>query len=277
MQKGASELKSTNGDTHLGGEDFDIALITHILNEFKKENSIDLTSDRIAIQRVREAAEKVKIQLSSAQQTEINFPCIIADASGPKHINLKLNRSQFDVLIQLLVHHTIDPCKKALAYAGVKARGVSEVILVGSMSRMPRLRRLLGLSLAVIYPRVLLTRMRPSPLVLPFKVVSLLATSPTSSFPTSLLCRSVSKLISWNTTISKFSPRLLTVRQPLRSRSTRVKVSSFTTTSCSATSTSSAYPLHPRAFLRSRPHSTLTPMVLSMVLQRTRPLARTSR
>ncbi|TEB30280.1 heat shock protein [Coprinellus micaceus] len=138
MQKGVFEVKSTNGDTHLGGEDFDIALVTHILNEFKKENSIDLTGDRMAIQRVREAAEKAKIELSSAQQTEINLPFITADASGPKHINLKLNRSQFEALVQPLVQRTVDPCKKALADAGVKASEVNDVILVGGMSRMPK-------------------------------------------------------------------------------------------------------------------------------------------
>ncbi|KAJ3539563.1 hypothetical protein NMY22_g4680 [Coprinellus aureogranulatus] len=134
---GVFEVKSINGDTHLGGEDFDIALVNHILNEFK-ENSIDLTGDRMAIRRVRKAAEKAKIELSSAQQTEINLPFITADASGPKHINLKLNRFQFEVLVQPLVQCTIEPCKKALADAGVKASEVNDVILVGGMSRMPK-------------------------------------------------------------------------------------------------------------------------------------------
>jgi molecular chaperone DnaK len=138
MQKGVFEVKSTNGDTHLGGEDFDIVLVEHILNEFKKESGSDLSGDRMAIQRVREAAEKAKIELSSAQQTEINLPFITADASGPKHINIKLLRSQFESLVGPLIQRTVDPCKKALSDAGVKASEINEVILVGGMTRMPR-------------------------------------------------------------------------------------------------------------------------------------------
>ncbi|KAF6742473.1 heat shock protein [Ephemerocybe angulata] len=137
-QKGVFEVKSTNGDTHLGGEYFDVVLVEHILAEFKKDSGIDLKGDRMAIQRVREAAEKAKIELSSTQQTEINLPFITADASGPKHINVKLNRAQFEALVQPLVQRTFDPCKKALADAGVKASEVNEVILVGGMSRMPK-------------------------------------------------------------------------------------------------------------------------------------------
>ncbi|KAA1470402.1 heat shock protein 70 [Dentipellis sp. KUC8613] len=138
MQKGVFEVKSTNGDTHLGGEDFDIVLLNHILGEFKKESGIDLSGDRMAIQRIREAAEKAKIELSSTSQTEINLPFITADASGPKHINTKLNRSQFESLTGPLIQRTVDPCKKALADAGVKASDINEVILVGGMTRMPR-------------------------------------------------------------------------------------------------------------------------------------------
>jgi molecular chaperone DnaK len=138
MQKGVFEVKSTNGDTHLGGEDFDVVLVEHILSEFKKTDGVDLSSDRMAIQRVREAAEKAKIELSSTSQTEINLPFITADASGPKHINLKLMRSQFESLVEPLVKRTIDPCKKALSDAGVKASEINEVILVGGMSRMPK-------------------------------------------------------------------------------------------------------------------------------------------
>ncbi|KZT11623.1 heat shock protein [Laetiporus sulphureus 93-53] len=138
MQKGVFEVKSTNGDTHLGGEDFDIVLVQHILNNFKKDSGIDLTQDPMAIQRVREAAEKAKIELSSTQQTEINLPFITADASGPKHINLKILRSQFESLVKPLIERTVDPCKKALTDAGVKASEVHEVILVGGMTRMPR-------------------------------------------------------------------------------------------------------------------------------------------
>lgn len=138
MHDGVFEVKSTNGDTHLGGEDFDIVLVNHILTEFKKEQGIDLTNDTMAIQRIREAAEKAKIELSSTQQTEINLPFITADATGPKHINTKLLRSQFEALVGPLVQRTIDPCKKALSDAGVKPNAIDEVILVGGMTRMPR-------------------------------------------------------------------------------------------------------------------------------------------
>ncbi|KAG8829041.1 70-kilodalton heat shock protein [Serendipita sp. 399] len=138
MHDGVFEVKSTNGDTHLGGEDFDITLVNHILKDFKKETNIDLSNDTMAIQRIREAAEKAKIELSSSTQTEINLPFITADASGPKHINTKLLRSQFEALVAPLVQRTIDPCKKALTDAGVKPSEINEVILVGGMTRMPR-------------------------------------------------------------------------------------------------------------------------------------------
>ncbi|KAJ7503013.1 heat shock protein 70 family [Mycena galericulata] len=138
MHDGVYEVKSTNGDTHLGGEDFDIVLVNHIVNEFKAENGIDLNGDRMAIQRIREAAEKAKIELSSTAQTEINLPFITADASGPKHINSKLMRSKFEALVAPLIQRTVAPCKKALADAGVKPSDINEVILVGGMTRMPR-------------------------------------------------------------------------------------------------------------------------------------------
>ncbi|KAJ3543308.1 hypothetical protein NM688_g5871 [Phlebia brevispora] len=138
MHDGVFEVKSTNGDTHLGGEDFDIVLVEHILKEFKKESGVDLSKEPMAIQRIREAAEKAKIELSSTQQTDINLPFISADASGPKHINLKLLRSQFESMVAPLVQRTVDPCKKALADAGVKANDIGEIILVGGMTRMPR-------------------------------------------------------------------------------------------------------------------------------------------
>ncbi|GJN89158.1 hypothetical protein Rhopal_002132-T1 [Rhodotorula paludigena] len=138
MQNGVFEVKSTNGNTHLGGEDFDIALVNHIVAEFKKESSLDLSKDRMAIQRIREAAEKAKIELSSTSQTDINLPYITADASGPKHINLKFTRSQLEQLVGPLIQKTVEPCKKALADAGMKASEVEEVILVGGMSRMPK-------------------------------------------------------------------------------------------------------------------------------------------
>ena len=138
MQKGVFEVKSTNGDTHLGGEDFDITLVDHILKDFQKESGITLNQDRMAIQRIREAAEKAKIELSSTTQTEINLPFITADASGPKHINSKLSRANFESLVDKLVQRTVEPCKKALNDAGVKPSEVNEVILVGGMTRMPK-------------------------------------------------------------------------------------------------------------------------------------------
>ncbi|KAI7884937.1 mitochondrial matrix atpase [Lichtheimia hyalospora FSU 10163] len=138
IQSGVFEVKSTNGDTHLGGEDFDITLVRWMVDEFKKESGIDLGADRMAVQRIREAAEKAKIELSSTVQTEINLPFITADASGPKHINYKLTRSKFETLVKPLVDRTVDPCKKALRDAGAQPSEIGEVILVGGMSRMPK-------------------------------------------------------------------------------------------------------------------------------------------
>jgi molecular chaperone DnaK len=138
IQKGVFEVKSTNGDTHLGGEDFDISLVRHIVQQFKKESSLDLSGDRMAIQRIREAAEKAKIELSSSLQTEINLPFITADASGAKHINLKMTRSQLEGLVDPLINRTYEPVKKALKDANLQAKDINDVILVGGMTRMPK-------------------------------------------------------------------------------------------------------------------------------------------
>ncbi len=138
IDNGVFEVKSTNGDTHLGGEDFDIVLVRHIVEQFKKENGIDLGNDRMAIQRIREASEKAKIELSSTVSTEVNLPFITADASGPKHINLKISRSQFEGLVDNLIKRTVDPVKKALKDANLTTSDVGEVILVGGMTRMPK-------------------------------------------------------------------------------------------------------------------------------------------
>ena len=138
IQKGVFEVKSTNGDTHLGGEDFDIHLVRHLVNQFKKESGIDISKDRLAIQRIREAAEKAKIELSSALQTDISLPYLTADASGPKHINHKLTRAQLENLVEPLIGRTIDPVRKALKDAGLQAKDINEVILVGGMTRMPK-------------------------------------------------------------------------------------------------------------------------------------------
>lgn len=135
---GVFEVKSTNGDTFLGGEDFDMRLVEYLATEFKKEQGIELRNDKLALQRLKEAAEKAKIELSSSQQTEINLPFITADASGPKHLTMKLTRAKFESLVDDLVQRTIAPCKAALKDAGVSAAEIDEVVLVGGMSRMPK-------------------------------------------------------------------------------------------------------------------------------------------
>jgi molecular chaperone DnaK len=135
---GVFEVKSTNGDTFLGGEDFDKKVIDYLVDEFKKESGIDLRGDRLALQRLKEAAEKAKIELSTALQTDINLPFITADASGPKHLTRKITRAKLEQLVEDLIERTIEPCKKALDDAGVKAGNIDEVILVGGMTRMPK-------------------------------------------------------------------------------------------------------------------------------------------
>ncbi len=135
---GVFEVKSTNGDTFLGGEDFDMRIIEYLAEEFQKEQGIDLRSDKLALQRLKEAAEKAKIELSSGAQTEVNLPFITADASGPKHLTLKLTRAKLEALVDDLVQRTIEPCKKALQDAGLSASDISEVVLVGGMTRMPK-------------------------------------------------------------------------------------------------------------------------------------------
>jgi molecular chaperone DnaK len=135
---GVFEVKSTNGDTFLGGEDFDKEIIDYLANEFKKEHGIDLRNDRLALQRLKEAAEKAKIELSSSVQTEVNLPFITADATGPKHLNIKLTRAKLESLVDGLIQRTIEPCKAALRDAGLKASEIDEVVLVGGMTRMPK-------------------------------------------------------------------------------------------------------------------------------------------
>ena len=136
---GVFEVKATNGNTFLGGEDFDARIIDYLADEFKKEQGIDLRNDRLALQRLKEAAEKAKIELSSAQQTDVNLPFITADQSGPKHLNIKLTRSKLEALVEDLVTSTIEPCKAALKDAGLKSNEIDEVILVGGMTRMPKI------------------------------------------------------------------------------------------------------------------------------------------
>ncbi|MGH6792408.1 MAG: molecular chaperone DnaK [Methyloceanibacter sp.] len=135
---GVFEVKSTNGDTFLGGEDFDMRIVDYLANEFKKESGIDLRGDKLALQRLKEAAEKAKIELSSTQQTEINLPFITADKSGPKHLTMKLTRAKLESLVDDLIQKTVGPCQNALNDAGLKAAEINEVILVGGMTRMPK-------------------------------------------------------------------------------------------------------------------------------------------
>ena len=137
---GVFEVKATNGDTHLGGEDFDNTLINFCADEFKKTNQVDLRLDNLALQRLKEAVEKAKIELSTAQQTDINLPYITADASGPKHLSINLTRAKLEELVDSLIQSTMEPCKKALSDSGFKAADIQEIILVGGMTRMPRVR-----------------------------------------------------------------------------------------------------------------------------------------
>lgn len=135
------EVKATNGDTHLGGDDFDIKIMEHLIAEFKKDQGVDLSNDKMALQRLREAAEKAKVELSSSMETEVNLPFITADASGPKHLNVKISRSKFEQLADDLIRRSIEPCKKALADAGISASQIDEVVLVGGSTRIPAIQK----------------------------------------------------------------------------------------------------------------------------------------
>ncbi|MDP3936361.1 MAG: molecular chaperone DnaK [Alphaproteobacteria bacterium] len=136
--EGVFEVKSTNGDTFLGGEDFDARIVQYLIDEFKKETGVDISKDKMALQRLKEAAEKAKIELSSSMQTEVNLPFITADATGPKHLNIKISRAKYEALVDDLIQRTMKPCEKALKDAGLKASDIDEVILVGGMTRMPK-------------------------------------------------------------------------------------------------------------------------------------------
>merc|ERR1712157_481787 len=138
IQKGVFEVKSTNGDTLLGGEDFDNAIIHHISAEFKKQTGIDVSNDIQAVQRIKEAAENAKIELSSSTQTDINLPYLTMDATGPKHLNLKMTRAQFESIVDKLLQRTVEPCNKAIKDSEFTKNEINEVILVGGMTRMPK-------------------------------------------------------------------------------------------------------------------------------------------
>jgi molecular chaperone DnaK len=139
--EGVFEVKSTNGDTHLGGEDFDLRVVDYLADEFRKDQGIDLRSDKMALQRLKEAAEKAKMELSSSQETDVNLPFITADASGPKHMNIKLTRSKLEALVDDLVEKVVDPCRVAIKDSGIKLPDITEVILVGGMTRMPKVQQ----------------------------------------------------------------------------------------------------------------------------------------
>ncbi|MES2989651.1 MAG: molecular chaperone DnaK [Pseudomonadota bacterium] len=139
---GVFEVKATNGDTFLGGEDFDAKLVQYLAEDFRKAEGIDLTKDKLALQRLKEAAEKAKIELSSAQTTEVNLPFITADANGPKHLVKQVNRAELERLVEDLIQRTLEPCRKALADAGIKTSAIDEVVLVGGMTRMPKVRQI---------------------------------------------------------------------------------------------------------------------------------------
>ena len=141
IQKGVFEVKSTNGDTLLGGEDFDNILVNYLVTEFKKDQGIDVTKDPMAMQRLKEAAEKAKIELSSSLQTDINLPYLTMDNSGPKHMNLKMSRAKLESLVSDLIKRTIPPCQKALQDAEVSKSDIGEVLLVGGMTRMPKVQQ----------------------------------------------------------------------------------------------------------------------------------------
>jgi molecular chaperone DnaK len=139
--EGVFEVKSTNGDTHLGGEDFDLRVVDYLANEFRKDQGIDLRSDKMALQRLKEAAEKAKMELSSSQETDVNLPFITADASGPKHLNIKLTRSKLEALVDDLIEKVVEPCRMAIKDSGLKLSDITEVILVGGMTRMPKVQQ----------------------------------------------------------------------------------------------------------------------------------------
>ena len=135
---GVFEVKATNGDTHLGGEDFDLHIIDYLADEFKKDQGIDLRQDKMALQRLKEAAEKAKMELSTSMETDINLPFITADQSGPKHLNIKLTRAKLEALVDELINRLDQPCRTALKDAGLSPKEINEVILVGGMTRMPK-------------------------------------------------------------------------------------------------------------------------------------------
>jgi molecular chaperone DnaK len=186
------EVLSTNGDTFLGGEDFDMRIIDFLVDDFKKSQGFDLRNDPLALQRLKEAAEKAKIELSTSQQTDINLPYITADQSGPKHLNVKLTRSKLESLVEELVDRTIEPCRIALKDAGLTAGQIDEVILVGGQTRMPKVQAKVEQFFGKARARTS-TRMRPSPSAPQSRAACSAARSRTCCCWTSPRCRSASR------------------------------------------------------------------------------------
>jgi molecular chaperone DnaK len=192
LSEGVFEVKSTNGDTHLGGDDFDQRVIDWLVTEFKRDQAIDLSKDAMALQRLKEAAEKAKMELSSTQSTDINLPFITADQSGPKHLNYQLSRAKFEQLVDDLVQRTIPPMEMALKDAGLDASKIDEVILVGGSTRMPKIGRR-SRSSSARSPTAASTRTRWSPSAPPSRAACSRASRRTSCSSTSPRCRSASR------------------------------------------------------------------------------------
>ncbi len=260
---GVFEVKSTNGDTFLGGEDFDNRVVEYLSAEFRKEQGIDLTKDKLALQRLKDAAEKAKIELSSATQTEVNLPFITADQAGPKHLNIKLSRAKLEALVDDLIKRTIGPCQAALKDAGLQPSDIAEVVLVGGQTRMPKVQEVVQ----TLFGREPHRGVNPDEVVAigaaiqagvlqgDVKDVLLLDVTPLS-LGLETLGGVMTKLIERNTTIRRSaarpSRRRRTTRAPSRSGSSRASARWRPTTSCSASSTSSASRRRPAARRRSR-------------------------